>query len=429
MAEYRIRKGEREFVAQKLETLHELVRRGLVSPSDEVSVDGAPYVSVREVQEADGTVDPWRHWNDAREGSGDSGVLSDFLDELSPSPSSRSVPIADPPPGPTTDEVPDLPVESVEFTAVEPEPPPMEVEPDEPLAEVETPDLVPEPEPPAAEPEPPAAEPPAPEPERPRHHLRLVEPEADAPVSFADWVDRRGGSGTEGVLKDFGRVDDGVVLHGRRRRGPNWWRTVGILVLAVVVIALWHTWVKTIALTDYPTEAELIAQVQGDGPALPSIEPVTASPDTTPPTARDWENRLRSKIAGDIIQFGNTDQLENAIFQELFNQRIQPQSVEVETLRIQGSGDFQRDRPIEAKVRVTLAAPPAGGDITANIHERLPIVWLVLAKYSIQGKVTFPEVTTHFGEPSVYDDVREGRRLVALMNGRVTATMLLLESQ
>jgi len=51
MTEYRIKKGGREFNASRVETLQELVRRGLLSPTDSVSVDGGDDVPLSELTE------------------------------------------------------------------------------------------------------------------------------------------------------------------------------------------------------------------------------------------------------------------------------------------------------------------------------------------------------------------------------------------
>ena len=409
MPEYRIRKGEREYVAQKLETLNELVRRGLVAPADEVSVDGGPYTSLGDLPglELDGLDDsgPWRHWDDAREGKAASGVLSDFLGEIASPASSLSPtepsPPTEPPP-PTVEPLPDLPLDALEPAGTSPGAP-------------DPGDAAPEPVPEA----------PPPQPEAPtRHQLRLIEPEADAPVSFADWVDQRGDGNAGGLLKDFGKVDDGVVLHGRRRSGPNWWRAAGLVLVGGLMIAGWHTWVRTIALTSYPTEAELIADQQGDNPALPAIEEPSTVP-TPSPSARAQEQRLRSRVDGAINQFADSEGLENALFAELSNLRVNPLQIKVDTTRV-ASGDYQPNRPIEAALTVKLGGID-DDQVDTLIRERLFLAWFVVGKYGRKGKVTFNSVTVAFGAPSPFQETRAGRRLEALWDSRVTATQLLLE--
>ena len=411
MAEYRIRKGEHEYVAQKVETLQELLGRGLISPLDEVSVDGAPFVLVGELpgfgDQATPADDLWRHWNDAREASAESGVLSDFLEEIAPRPQSVSraalTPVPTPPPehGAPVLDLPDVAVDSLSASepAAAPPVPPL-IQPSEPVAGPS-----------------------------PRQELRLVEPDhAPAPVSFADWVDRKGGGTGESVLKDFGRVDDGIVLHGRERRGANWWRTGGLLLAATLGVLLWHTWVRTIAQTAYPTEADLIAAQQGDGPSLPGLEAVTAGAQPRPElSARDAERRLRSRVAGDIRQFGSGSELEDAIFQELSNLQASPVRVQVETLREVGSGDYQRDRPTDANVTIQLAG--IDEDVFELIRERLTLTWLVVAKYGNQGKVKFQTVTVRFGAPSASTYVHPGHRVLELGTRRASVTDLLLDSQ
>ncbi len=414
MAEYRIRKGESEYVAKQLETLHELLGRGLIGLADEVSVDGGPYVLVRDLegvrQEAAQKGDLWRHWGGAREGGAETGLLSDFLDEL-----------AHPPQTPQREELRQTPV-----------PPPLE-----PDAVLDLPDVAVDTLHPVGpeDCEPPVSPFPADGGSAPRQRLRLVEPEeGPAPVSFADWVDGKGVSSPD-VLTDFGLVDDGIVLHGKRRHGTNWWRTAGICVVAVAIVLGWHTWVRTVADTHYPTEADLIKSQQGDGPAVPGAEPTTAEPTTAEahpsdePSARQAEQRLRSLVTGDILRFGSTSQLEDAVFQELTNRRTHPIKVEVEALKVVGSGDYQRDRPIEANFNILLAGVGNDADVTSVIQERLTLAWLIVAKYGNKGQVTLNTVTVAFGPPSVVSYVVEGRRVQDLGGRRASATDLLLESK
>ncbi len=418
MAEYRIRKGEHEYVAQQIETLQELLGRGLIGPADEVSVDGGPFLLVEDLLEPGGEgsaeSDLWRHWNDAREASSASGVLSDFLDEIAPTVQTASRPLLSPAPAvppptvpaaPPVLDLPDLAVDSLPNLS------------DDALHEAEAP--------------PPDAPSPEPAPDQPsRQQLRLVEPDAPAsPVSFADWVDAKGGGAGDSALKDFGKVDDGIVLHGRKRRGANWWRTTGLLTLATLAVVFWHTWVRTIAETAYPREADLIASLQGDGPKLPGVEPSKSAPDQpVSVSARDAEQRLRSRVAGDIRQFGDRLQLEDAIFQELSNLQASPVKVRVESLRSVGSGDFQRDRPTEANVTVLLAGV-AEGDIFEAIRERLTLTWLVIAKYGNQGHVKFQTVTVRFGAPSASTYTHPGHLVLALGTRNTSVTDLLLMKQ
>jgi len=124
MTEYRIKKGGREFNATRVETLEELIRRGLLTATDPVSVDGAADVPLSELAELqavfaadspiddtpsgatpeepaegdelsfppgieDSSPDPWRHWSDFEADEGDSGtdeseddVLTSFLGQV-----------------------------------------------------------------------------------------------------------------------------------------------------------------------------------------------------------------------------------------------------------------------------------------------------------------------------------------------------------
>jgi hypothetical protein len=116
MPEYRIKKGGREFSASRVETLKELLRRGLLRPTDPVSVDGGDFVSLSDLAElqplisqlsarvddaaselpipagiAESEDDPWRHWANFESNEGETGeggddseddVLASFLGEV-----------------------------------------------------------------------------------------------------------------------------------------------------------------------------------------------------------------------------------------------------------------------------------------------------------------------------------------------------------
>lgn len=448
MTEYIIQRGQRTFRASKLGTLRELVRRGYLGPEDLVAVDGGPFVPLRLLAELrNGDVDaPWALWEDARvseaDGEADSAdtggdLLSDFLSGLGDAPKRAPV-IAKPRPSrskgpgssfldraepPSLSEMADIPQELEVLSAGALEAIELEELPAKPQRGVEA-----EPQPPATRPEPTEERPTSSQPT-----LRLVEPTpeaptAGAPLSFGNWVEDKGASGAGALLENFGVVDDGIVVRRTGGGGPNWWRTVGIVALACVVIALWHTYVRTIALTDYPTEAELVVSQRGDGPTIPG-EVADRVVETAPQTALDLERRLRSKVSGDIGAFSNSEDLENLIFQALMNLRVSPTDVNVKPLRLQGAGDVGRDRPIEADISVRLAGVDDDAAVTEIYFERLTLVWLVIAQHSRQGKVNFREVKTAFRQPNPYTKIVEGRRLMEIQSGRRSAKDLLLEEQ
>ncbi len=441
MTEYTIRRGQRTFRARKLETLQQLIRRGYLGPDDVVSVNGGSFVPLRGLDglDANGESGPWETWGVARareerrredepstssETEDEGDALSDFLSTLEdPAGKSRSGShiarprhrksssdaswIARDEP-PSLSDLADIPTELEALS----EDSVGSIDDEALPAPIRSPALPQAPEEGESE----EKEPPKP----PRAGLRLIEPEPEtsakppvAPLSFGNWVEGKGAGKEGALLQNFGVVDDGIVLRAKNRpKGPNWWRTVALIAVGVVVIAVWHTYVRTIADTAYPTEAELVAKTQGDGPQIPGEVATPAPREATSTTAIDIERRLRSRVSGEIREFANSEELENLMFQELTNLRVNPMTVKVKPIRLQGTGDVGRDRPIEADVSVKLAGVNAEGDVLfSTIHERLVLTWLVIAKYSRQGRVQFGTVTTRFGQPSPYEKVVEGREI------------------
>ena len=115
---------------------------------------------------------------------------------------------------------------------------------------------------------------------------------------------------------------------------------MALIAVGVVLVALWHTYVRTIADTAYPTEAELVAKTQGDGPQIPEV--ATPAPrEATPTTAIDIERRLRSRVSARFAS-SPTPRSSNLMFQELINLQVSPMTVKVKPIRLQGTGMWVR---------------------------------------------------------------------------------------
>ncbi len=440
MSEYTIQRGDRTFRAQKLETLRELARRGYLGPDDLISVDGGPFAPARVLEglgHGSDTDEPWPQWSvvraDARgpEPEGTTDLLSDFLSGLEEERPRRR-------PESSVLRKPTLPGPSVMERAEPPSlqdmasiPSEVEVLTAENLQPLDEDDL-----PPAALLEVGGVGPmtdASSQSSSSRGDLRLVEPVeapqagASTPLSFDHWIqDKSDGSGGH-LLENFGVVDDGIIMRDRTSGGVNWWRTGGILLAAVVVIAFGHTWVRTVAQTTYPSESELVSSQRGDGPSIPG-ETTDRRRSAAPQTALDMERRLRARVAGDIKHFGDSDELENVMFAELMNLGIKPLGVDVEAIRLQSSGDYDRDRPVEANITIRLAGVEEdAGAVEGTILERITLAWFVVAKYSLQGKVSFREVRTSFGLPSRIQAVTQGRDLQFAWSGRGSIKDLLLK--
>lgn len=439
MTQYTIRRGQRTFQATKLDTLRELVRRGYLGPDDAVSIDGGPFQSVgsfpdllpgddaREgpvpTDDPDGTGPLAQHGTEdaarAREendGGDDGDVLASFLSELADEPD-RARPSSPPPDLPANaawlDR--DAPPSLADLADSGPRPLPKDSAPG-------TGPAMPGPLPPAPEPVQARPTPSQPAPST-RGALQFDEPAPDTsqPMTFGDWVGDKGATASGVLLENFGVVDDGIVVGKRKRSGPNWWRTAVLVLFGVGMVVTWHTYVRTIAQTSYPTEAELVARQRGDGPAVPG-EIAERRERVAPNTALDKERRLKERVVGDVPHFANKEQLEDALFQELINLDVRPRGVDIEALRLQQSGDYNRARPVEANIVVRLSGVKEDeGSVADLIMERQTLVWFVLGKYSLQGKLQFREVRTSFGLPNPYEKVTEGPELIAVWSGRRAA--------
>jgi len=442
MTEYTIRRGERTFQATKLDTLRELVRRGYLGPEDSVSVDGGPFQAVgsfaelqgaNEADEADGepprsapgpapdpgTQPPAATEVDARarEEDDEEDVLASFLSGLDDGPSRSRPPPPEPePPRDSSWLDRDAPPSLADLA----DSGPRDIPPVEDPGRPSRPALPPAPEPIQARPSPPQPPPPSP------GRLQFQEPPDSKPMSFGDWVGDKGAGESGALLENFGVVDDGIVVGQAKRAGPNWWRVVLLVVVGAAVVGLWHTYVRTIAQTSYPSEAELVARQRGDGPAVPG-EVAEPRERVAPNTALDKERRLKAQVVGEVPHFANEEQLEDALFQELINLDVRPRGVDIESIRLQQSGDYNRARPVEANVVVRLAGvKDSEGAVAELIMERQTLVWFVLGKYSTQGKLQFREVRTQFSPPNPYEKVTQGAELIGVWGGRRAAKDLFM---
>lgn len=415
MSRFRIRKGDREFTAAQLETLAELASRGLLLPDDLVSVDEGTFRPAREVeglrdamQAASPAEDAARHWEEADEDlDGQDDVLTSFLDQLT-EPSA-------PPEEPellTPDSIAQL--SSPSISALDPEPA-------EPEA-VEPPPAEPDPEPVTREPAP---------------SLRLVEPDAGeeegATLAFKDWLDQNEGEGRE-VLQNFGRYDDGIVVADRARRDLiNPWRVLFLVFIGAVVIGGWSLTVTTVASTEYPTEAELEKRVAGGFRSTLKPEmPVTPGKQNTIEAEKaerfQADRALRRELDGQIIHFSNAEGLEDALFQDLFNRKINPISVEIEALELRGGTELH-EAPVRANVVVKLGAPRDAEYGDAVFQKSLKTTWMMLGKYQAQGRLRFQDATVVMADPLPWDELYEGDKLLNLWNGQLAADALFLDNR
>lgn len=452
MPEYRIRKQGREFTATQLDTLEELASRGLLAVDDPVSVDGGEWLPAGEVSELVEILDrvrpvtspgddPWRHFDDenVRDVPGDDDMLASFLDRVS---SGRSSSPAEPPPSPPAspppshigrlERTPELsgfpgglgavlgprPVrgqaEEV-LPMIEPEPlDDDDDESDDQLTAVSSDGgsaVVTEPAGEASEEGAPAAE---------------------MPVSFTEWLENHDSGEGKPVLEGFGRYDDGIFVP----KPPdmdlvNPIRVVLIVLFAGALIGSWYIWVKTVAETAYPLESELAEGLKPPPPAGGvgrRMDDVDRGPSVPQVAEGEYELRLRTirqDLTGQIREFHTPAQLEDALFQEFINRSVAARRVEVVSLQERGTQDFDERRPTQANLSIELSGVSSDGEEgMKELEDQLMLVWLLVGKYSDQGRVRFEEVEVKVSGALPLRERYEGRRLNGLWGRQVTAESL-----
>ena len=445
--------------------------------SDPVSVDGGDFRPAHEIdgleslradERAAGT-DPWHHWGSSSSDlDEDTGVLNDFLDQLDhaapparspeavvsePSANVRPFPggLASALSGPARPSVRGRGMEHqlppVETGAIEPldaslppigEPEAADVEPLEELpdsaAELAAPlDDLPHVEP-AEEAPPPAT------PDEPSDAARAREAEIDDaparegqpddPVSFNEWLEKRGRSAEGQLLEGLGRFDDGLLVPQRQRAERiNVVRVGLIVILASMVIGSYTIYVRTAAQSPFPTEDELERKVPGTGGW--AVKPVL---EQSPAAIREQDEQmkrvaedriLKNRLVGDMRHFNNDETLEDAFFQDLLNLGLSPREVRVQALALRGGTELG-ERPVRANLTLDLAGvrAPEGEDQLERLQSSLKLIWLLVGKYSDQGNVSFESVRVKLGEPTPWDHAYEGRKLVAFWNLQIDGDSL-----
>ena len=463
MPTYRIKKGKRVFKAERFGTLVELAGRGLLDGNDHVSVDGGAFRLASDIHELNDVIaEALAARLEAGEGeapesaasgaSANQGVLEAFLSEVSDaevgSASGRiQIPVPLRPPTKSSPKraaaLPRKPAASVVGR--------LEREPEiEAIPELVHADLEILPAPGAAAVAPPSLpEPPPPPPsqaETPSAAGAGLGEDTDfraaqarlgamaagagapsAPISFVDWMAKRGGPGeSPTVLENFG-VDDtlvalktGTPVH----KGFSLLRVILIVIFGAVLVGSWYMYVRTGATQEFPVESTLRPVVRqpavrpdGTTPVV-KVEPTPAVPGDV--AARIRENRLRGRVGTDVVDFGNPDELESSLFIELQNLGCRPLSVDVTVLASRGASR----RPTEIDLTIKQSPIADGSDQLAAIQDRLGTTWMLIGKYGDRGKVTPRKVVVQLEGQARWD--RGGARLVALYKGTMTASDIFL---
>lgn len=396
MARYRIRKGDREFEAEHLDTLQQLASRGLLSATDEIATEGGVWTPASEVV---GLADQF-----AATASPDA-LLEGFLDQLA-STGQAAVP-ADFVPVParsegtgtyeTADDVlaalegerpPSVPAmaPSVSGSSLPPVPPPAPVGFE----------LAPPPEPPRL-PAPPSDD-----------------DEGDVPVTFREWLENTPGNDKQ-VLQNFGAFDDRIFTPGGyRHRDFNILRVLPLAFLGgFLVFSVW-IWIRTSAQVEFPTEAELIAGSQ--------LARITTGP-TPPPAPVSALDRLDFvELKGQLRQvptrFGTAEELEDVLLVALSNFGVSPLDVEVDAVETRKVGGLAK--PVQARLSIILQGVRDVDDVDAELLYRLAGTLVVVAHVAERAQLRFPQVEVRAMEPTPIRGQWTGPHLDDLWNRRTS---------
>jgi hypothetical protein len=450
-----------------------LARRGLLGADDPISIDDGPFVPASQVPQiaeclqsrpasSETDTDPWYHWSSTSLDSGEweaeaEGVLSSFLDVVTAS----SMPTLQALLAQEAEEKP-VPVDQLttdperslrhsdpdafppSLSAVAPVADPSDDEPggddDEPGGDDDEPG---DEDDESVAPTVADAEVPRDEPDDPVRAVAPAQVDApsDLPVSFTEWLENRGESEDARPLGRLGGPNDGAL--GTPSQGAPGRFSVGrvILVLAVglVLVGLYRTYIRTGALSEFPTEAQLQtpaslpggeseATTDASGAVAGAASEAADAAGTPAPSApvpgaalHSRVMRIRNQVKGNIVPFSSAEMLENSLFQEFLNLGAQPSSVRVEALRVRGSKDIDARRPVLANLEIEFQGI-AGEDSDERMTEfedRLLTAWLVLGKYATLGKVTLSDVRISVREPTPWDELYDGKILAGLWTGRI----------
>jgi len=473
----RIRKGGREFTAKRIEVVRELARRGLLGADDPISIDDGPFVPASQVPQiaeclqsrpanSDTDTDPWYHWSSTSLDSGEweaeaEGVLSSFLDVVTASSmptlqalldqeaEDNSVPVDQL----TTDPErslrhsdPDAFPPSLSAVAPVADPSDDELDGDDDESDAST---VADTEAPRddsitaqQDATPPDVATTSGDEARARDEAPAPNDDAPAlPVSFTQWLENRGESDDVRPLGRLGGRDDSVLGSPSQAALGRFsaLRVIFVLVVGFALVGLYRTYIRTGALSEFPTEEQLQTRVapsdggpEGDTDAVVgaadaagqgAAQKSPSAPSTPVPGAALHSRvmRIRNQVKGNIVPFSSAEMLENSLFQEFLNLGAQPSSVHVEALRVRGSLDMNSRRPVLANLEIEFQGI-AGEDSDERMTEfedRLLTAWLVLGKYATLGKVTLSDVRISVREPTPWDELYDGKTLAGLWTGNV----------
>lgn len=435
MASYTLITRDREFRLEQVETLRELVDRRLISPEDQVLVDGATEsLSVGEmlarldaglpppiaeppgdgrsgakptplaVGDKRGTAaDPWRAW-DTDESVEVDDLVSQLLDDVAghrepPEHPRESEPDdadtdlwltqlsqreAKPPPPavPEEDELPDIPQDSIEV-----------------LAEI------------------PRSEPPRPTPRGSSTRRESVGgpgpergasgsfrpvgdpapgetgPSTNTPRSFVEYVQQKRAVNTPLQLHEDPAAP---VLERVDRRLPLFFWPAVVGILAALGALSYYGVVRTGAERLYPTESEVRARLEDNPGGLEAVIEEVSDRDVTeealvPAAATDVhrESRLRSEIPAAVGRFRNVETFKDALFIDLANSGVLVREIRVEALVV-APFDPHRQKPEEVNLELWILAPQGEAGMDATYKTAL-----IVGHYGSVAHVRIQELVIH----------------------------------
>ena len=441
---------DREFRLEQVETLRELVGRRLISPADQVKLDGVANTltvgemlarldagispdaapAARESAEGDRTetedrtgdraptapsADPWRAW-DTDESVEVDDLVSQLLDDVGKREDAPSDPAVGEPDEADTDLwLTQLSQRDVEVPVL---PPAEEDElPDIPDASIEVlgdiPRTVPTrpvprgsgaPRGPATEPAQTSetsgswAETPGPSGSwaASSGESAAVGSPPTKPRSFVEYVQQKRATTTPLEIHE-NRAAPMLEREERRRPLVFWPAVVGVL--AVLGALANYGVVRSGAERQYPTEAEVRERLRGNPGGLEAVidevSPGEAGGETQVPAAATdlhREGRLRSEIPPGVQRFRNVETFKDALFIDLANSGVLVREIRVEALVV-APFDVHRQKPEEVNLELWLLTPEGEEGMDALYKAAL-----VVGHYGAVAHVRIQELVIHVAD-------------------------------
>jgi hypothetical protein len=237
-------------------------------------------------------------------------------------------------------------------------------------------------------------------------------------------------------LHDFGMDGGGLAALGRRERrrgGVSWLRVALLALLGLSAVATHALYIRTSATSSFPLESELARRIPGAGgiPKPSSADDagsILVLPGSEVPPDQEVVMRdrsVRERVGQGIADFGNPDELEDALYQSAINLGLGPRRIVVEPGQVGGGEDPTSRRPRQARILVYLngIGGADGPDLDA-LHERLVATWMLLGKYATRSRMQLTEGCIEVAPPSAWNECYRGEDLGRLWEAQIDSNQL-----